>query len=247
MDKSQNMDIWQEYFNHPKGSNLGRLQAMYAIGSISSLPIAPFVADRWGRKASIVLGCSIMIIASALQTGATGQPMFEGARFFLGFGNSFSQLASPLLLTEICHPQHRARVTAVYNCLWHVGHILCAWLTFGTKEIPNQWCWRSATLIQAIFSLIQITFIWWVPESPRWLISKDRSDEALAMLTKYHADGDSTNPILQFEYEEIKETLRLEFLHKKTSSYLEFFKTAGNRHRLAILFTLGESTDALVL
>lgn len=78
MDKQQNMDIWQEYFNEPTGSNMGRLQAMYAIGSIVSMPFAPFVADRWGRKASIVLGCSIMIIASALQTSATGQPMYEG-------------------------------------------------------------------------------------------------------------------------------------------------------------------------
>lgn len=60
------------------------------------------------------------------------------------------------------------------------------------------------------------------------------------MLTKFHADGDSTNPILQFEYEEIKETLRLEFLYKKNSTYFDFFKTAGNRHRLAILVTLGK-------
>ena len=78
LDKSQNMEIWQEYFNRPTGANMGRLQAMYQIGSVCSMPVAPFIADRWGRKASIVLGCTIMIIASALQTSSTGQPMFEG-------------------------------------------------------------------------------------------------------------------------------------------------------------------------
>lgn len=44
-----------------------------------------------------------------------------GGRALLGFGNSLAQISSPMLLTEICHPQHRARLTTVYNCLWNVG------------------------------------------------------------------------------------------------------------------------------
>lgn len=81
LDKSQNMDLWQEYFDHPVGANMGRLQAMYAIGSIASLPIAPIVSDRFGRKMSIKIGCVLMIVASALQTAASGQPMFEGMQY----------------------------------------------------------------------------------------------------------------------------------------------------------------------
>jgi MFS family permease len=72
------MDLWQDYFDHPKGSNMGRLQAMYQLGSIASLPIAPIVSDRFGRRISIICGCILMIAAGALQTAATGQPMFEG-------------------------------------------------------------------------------------------------------------------------------------------------------------------------
>lgn len=44
-----------------------------------------------------------------------------GGRVLLGFGNSLAQIASPMLLTELCHPQHRGRLTTVYNCLWNVG------------------------------------------------------------------------------------------------------------------------------
>ena len=90
-----------------------------------------------------------------------------------------------------------------------------------------------------MFSLIQLTFIWWVPESPRWLVAKDRSDEALEILAKYHANGNVNDPTVQFEFAEIRETLRLEFLYKKTSSYLDFFKTAGNRYRLGLIISLG--------
>ena len=82
-------------------------------------------------------------------------------------------------------------------------------------------------------------FIWWIPESPRWLLSKDRNAEAHTMLAYYHADGNENDPIVQFEYEEIKETIRLEFAAKKSSSYFDFFKTKGNRYRLMLIISLG--------
>jgi hypothetical protein len=59
------------------------------------------------------------------------------------------------------------------------------------------------------------------------------------MLAKYHADGNINDPIVQFEYAEIKETLRLEFLAKKTSSYLDFFRSKGNRYRFILVISLG--------
>ena len=88
LDKSQNMDLWQEYFDHPEGANMGRLQAMYQIGSIASLPIAPIVSDRFGRKTSIKIGCVLMTIAAGLQTAATGQAMFEGTARILSYMNA---------------------------------------------------------------------------------------------------------------------------------------------------------------
>ena len=78
-----------------------------------------------------------------------------------------------------------------------------------------------------------------MPESPRWLISKERYDEALDILAHYHANGDRENVTVQFEWQEIKETLKLEFTAKKSSSYLDFFRTKGNRYRLMLLVALG--------
>ena len=159
---------WTNYFNDPQGSRVGLLTAMYSIGSIASLPIVPFITDRFGRRASIIIGCIIMVCAGAVQGAAQDLSMFEGARFFMGFGNSMAQLSSPLLLTELCHPQHRGRVTAIYNCLWNLGAIVNTWLTFGTKHIGSTWSWRIPTLGQAFPSVIQLAFIFFIPESPRW-------------------------------------------------------------------------------
>lgn len=114
-----------------------------------------------------------------------------------------------------------------------------AWIAWATSTIQNDWSWRTLTILQAVPAAIQLTFIFWVPESPRWHMAHERYDEALVTLAKFHANGDTNNATVQFEYQEIKETLRLEFEFKTNTSYIDFFKTKGNRYRLMILISLG--------
>ncbi|KAL8404255.1 hypothetical protein RB594_009206 [Gaeumannomyces avenae] len=235
----QNFDTWKSFFGNPEGQQLGLLGALYQIGSLASIFFVPMITDNFGRKMPIAIGCVIMTVGAILQGSCQNIETFMGARFMLGFGNSLTQLASPMLLTEICHPQHRGRLTTVYNCLWNVGSFCVAWLCFGTNYIPTELSWRIPCIGQCAPSLIQLAFVYWVPESPRFLIAKDRADEALDMLARYHGNGDAQNPTVQFEFREIKETLRLELESSKTSSYGDFFKTRGNRYRLAVLVSLG--------
>ncbi|KAF5573428.1 hexose transporter, partial [Fusarium pseudoanthophilum] len=239
LNTSQAMDDWQDYFSHPTGSKLGILNSIYQIGSIASFPFAPFMADHFGRKIPIAVGCLIMILGAFISAFTNGFGMYLGGRFLVGFGNSLAQLSCPVLLTEICHPQHRAIVSAIYNCLWNLGATLCAFIGLGTININSNWSWRSITLIQAVPSLIQISFIWWIPESPRWLMAHERHEEALEILAKYHANGDANNATVQFEYTEIKDTIALEYQAQKNGSYLDFLRTRGNRYRLMLLISLG--------
>lgn len=70
-------------------------------------------------------------------------------------------------------------------------------------------------------------------------MSKDREAEALATLAKFHSNGDEQNATVQFEFLEIRETLRLEYQFKKSSSFSDFLKTKGNRYRLLLVVALG--------
>ncbi|KAG5789091.1 hypothetical protein H9Q69_011858 [Fusarium xylarioides] len=76
-------------------------------------------------------------------------------------------------------------------------------------------------------------------KSPRWLVSKGRNDKALQMLTKYHSEGDSSNPVIQFEYNEILETLSAEA--SEHNNIIVFLKdlgsTPGNCRRMFIMFS----------
>ncbi|KFA62947.1 hypothetical protein S40285_04380 [Stachybotrys chlorohalonatus IBT 40285] len=240
VNTSQQINRWGEYF--PESANrhyLGILINMYNIGSIVSFFIVPYMADYLGRKPTIMIGCVIMIAGAIISAFCNGYDMYIAGRFVLGFGNSLSQMSSPMLLTEICHPQHRGPLTTVYNCLWNLGSLIVSIVGWGTASINSDWSWRSITFIQAVPSIIQLVGIWWIPESPRWLMSKDRPEQALAVLAKHHAGGDVSNATVQFQYREIKETISADVTIKKSSRYVDFLLTRGNRWRLAIIISLG--------
>lgn len=91
-------------------------------------------------------------------------------------------------------------------------------------------------IVPPLFQLISMPFI---PESPRFLVSKGRIDGAHRMLAKYHANGDMQDELVLFELQEIKEAIESERSAKAGVSYATFLKTPGNRHRLAILIMVG--------
>lgn len=168
--------------------------------------------------------------------------LIVGARALIGFGTAFVQLASPLLITETAYPSQRPAMSSLFNTMWFSGAIVAAWSTFGTFHIHNSWSWRIPSVLQALPSILQLMFIWFIPESPRYLIRKGQDEKALAILTKYHADGNRDDPLIEFEYNEIKEAIAIEELYKKSTSYLQLFNTRANLRRMRIIIgTCGHS------
>jgi len=234
----QSLPPWQDHFNHPHGSILGLLGCIMSVGSLVALPVTPYTADILGRRAGIVIGATIMILGVVLQSISINIHMFIAARFFLGFGVAIAHGASPLLITELVHTQHRAIFTAIYNTTWYAGSIVAAWLTFGTNHINNNWSWRIPSIVQAFPSVLQLAFVWFVPESPRWHISKGRPETALKILADVHANGNQDDEVVQLEYKEIRDTLNME-KEFETNKWSELWRTKGNRHRLVILISAG--------
>lgn len=81
-----------------------------------------------------------------------------------------------------------------------------------------------------------------LPESPRWLITKDRVEEAQAVLIKYHAEGDADSEFVKAEMAQIHTTISLEVEASK-KSWADLFATSGMRRRLLITCMLGLFTQ----
>ncbi|KAF5314555.1 hypothetical protein D9611_007223 [Ephemerocybe angulata] len=238
MNGLQSIDHWRLYFGDPKGGKLGLFNAIQNIGSLAAYPFAPYVSDGVGRKASIFFGATIMCIATVLQAAAQSFGMFIGARFLIGFGLTFAASAAPLLVTELAYPTQRATLTSTYNSLWYSGAIIAAWTTFGSFKIQNTWSWRLPSAIQGLPAVIQVCLIWFAPESPRWLVSKGRNEQALKTLAYYHADGNDQDPLVQYEYNEIKAAIDLDRAVAEKVGWKTLVATPGNRRRMRIIIAI---------
>ncbi|KAK3071921.1 hypothetical protein LTR53_007767 [Teratosphaeriaceae sp. CCFEE 6253] len=236
MNGLQSITYYEKFFNYPKAATQGLLNAIQSVGGIVSLILAPYMADYGGRKWTIFIGCFVVTLAGIVQCFAINIKMFTAARFLIGLGSGFSGLGSPLLITEIAHPAERGKITALYNTQYYFGAFLGGWITFGTLYIKSNWSWKLPSLLQAAPSVFQLFLVLLLPESPRWLMSRGRDEEALNVLAKYHANGDKEDALVRFEYAEMKASISQ---GEQKGRWAELFATKGNRHRVFICLCCG--------
>ncbi|KAH8763596.1 lactose permease [Diaporthe sp. PMI_573] len=218
------------------GSSSGIVFIVYNLGQIAAFPFCGLLADGWGRRICIFVGCLLVLVGTAIQGSAHGLQQFIGGRFVLGFGASIASAAGPAYTVELAHPAYRGVMAGMYNNFWWLGNILAGWTTFGTNyHLKSSWAWRIPTIVQGGMPAVVMCAIMFFPESPRWLIAHDRPEEALEILAKYHGDGDPNSAIPQLQYHEIVEDNKLTRDENPWWDFRELVHTRAARYRLAMV------------
>ncbi|TXT09238.1 hypothetical protein VHUM_02712 [Vanrija humicola] len=230
--------LFMAAIDHPSPTMLGTIIAAQGLGAIPGFIPAAYVTDRFGRCAALAAGYIIIIIGALIQAFTTGGWKMFGGRLILGFGGTFVAVAGGPYTTEIAHPRNRAQTTALIQTCFYMGSVVAAWVCFGAVYMRGtNWGWRMCLLFQVVVPLMALVAIPFIPESPRWLVSKDRVEEAHDMLAKYRANGDKSDEMVVYELQEIQEAIEQERAAKAVT-FATFIKTKGNRRRLAIILTV---------
>ncbi|PSN65076.1 MFS lactose permease-like protein [Corynespora cassiicola Philippines] len=223
-----------------EGSSTGIIFIIYNLGQIAAFPFCGFFADGYGRRVCIFIGCALVLVGTAVQTTSNTQGHFIGGRFILGFGASIASAAGPAYTVELAHPAYRGTMAGMYNNFWWLGNILAGWTTYGTNLhlAESSWAWRLPTLVQCILPGIVMCLVMFFPETPRWLLSKDRREEAIAVMAKYHGDGDENSPLVQLQLREITEDFAKTHSDNPWWDFRELVNTKAARYRLFMVICM---------
>ncbi|KAI1099865.1 hexose transporter [Jackrogersella minutella] len=192
------------------------------------------LTDWLGRKKAMWISAMITLVGVILQAAAQNIAMFVVARFIVGIGNGATFVCGPVYLAEIFPLKWRGIGLALFMDFFYVGGLLSSGITYGTAKIPTTWAWRLPSILQALFMVLAVIVLPWVPESPRWLVYKDRHTEALNSIAVTQADGNVDDPVVLLTYQEILDTLHTEVEIGQKTNWVDLFKSKKSMRRLML-------------
>ncbi|KAF2623824.1 hypothetical protein BU25DRAFT_433891 [Macroventuria anomochaeta] len=177
------------------------------LGCLVSAILCIVVSDSLGRRRTLLLGITIWTIGEIIQTSSYSFAQFIVGRCIAGFGNGFTTSTAPAYQAE-CVKSHRKGTILMISAGAFVaaGYALSYWLTFAFAYVDSSAAWRVPIAFQIIFSLPAIALLFFLPESPRWLILTGREQEALNVLAALN-DADVDDFEIKDEFLQIKDAI----------------------------------------
>ncbi|KAK2597808.1 hypothetical protein N8I77_012570 [Diaporthe amygdali] len=189
----------------------GITSSCFFLGAFFGAIAAFVLGDKLGRRRTIALGVLCNVVGSVLQAFSWHLPQMIVGRLVNGFGIGLVSSMSPVYLSE-CAPSHvRGMLLAVGACCNVACFCVANWIAFGLYHDDSAFQWRFPLAFQLIFLFIVAPILFFVPESPRWLLLVDRDEEALHVLSRLagHSKNIGESSVTA-EYQSIKAAIQME-------------------------------------
>ncbi|EJU06076.1 MFS lactose permease [Dacryopinax primogenitus] len=231
---------FQARFGTNVAASDGFLAAIYILGNVIGSFVAGPAADWLGRKRGMILANIIVLIGTIVQAAAMQRRDMIAGRVVLGIGSVMLGPSATSYVVEMSYPAYRGTIVGLYNGCYFIGAIVSTWLEYGlVDDTKGEINWRIPMAMQGIPCIIVLAFVWFLPESPRWLMARGREEEAKRILIKYHGEGDPDNELVQLEMEEMHEAIDTAGSDTRWWDYRELFNTRGARHRMFLVLCVG--------
>jgi len=152
------------------------------VGAMMGAMVGGAVADRIGRRATLVWAGGIFIAGSVLAPLSPNVAILIVARAIIGIGIGFTSVTAPVYVSELAPPQSRGMLIGLYQFALTVGIALADLVGYW---LATQQAWRLMFGIAVVPTLFFLGVILTVPESPRWLFAHSRAAEAESVLLSY--------------------------------------------------------------
>ncbi|KAI8095690.1 hypothetical protein BDF21DRAFT_406489 [Thamnidium elegans] len=200
--------------------------------------VSGFVADALGRKKFFFVASVLHGIGCIVEIAGQSQASFFSGRILTGFAVGIYSMLVPLYQSEIAKPQNRGRLITFYQIFVTLGFCVAFWLGFGTYRLDGDRSWEIPLGIQIIPSGCMLLGIYYIPESPRWLIYKDRNTEALMILSQLRSKGNEHDVDVQMEFTGIVQDVSFDKMVYK-QKFWSLLRKGNDNNRKRILLGMG--------
>ncbi|KAJ5287888.1 Major facilitator-type transporter ecdD [Penicillium angulare] len=187
----------------------GWMVAVLTLGAMVGALVNGPIADRISRRWSILLANIVFLIGSIIQAAAQNIVMIFIGRFIAGLAIGGLSMVIPLYISEMAPSNLRGSLVSLQQLSITFGIAVAFWIDYGTQNIggtgdsQSPVAWRLPLALQCAPSLILSIGTFFLPYSPRWLLLKDREEEAEATLLQIRRVPE-TDPRVRLEILEIK-------------------------------------------
>jgi MFS family permease len=155
--------------------------ASLLLGAVFGALFGGPLADRVGRRRAIMAAAAIFLVGSLASALATGAVFLAVARFVLGLAVGGAGMAVPVYIAESPPSRVRGSLVSLQQFLITVGILLSYGINYLLADAA---AWRLMLGLGVVPALALLVGMFFLPESPRWLIGMDRDEEARAVLAR---------------------------------------------------------------
>ncbi|KOS16821.1 High-affinity glucose transporter [Escovopsis weberi] len=203
-------DQYLEYFNYPNSSQQGGITASMSAGSLIGSLLAGWLADKMGRRIALQIAAVDWIVGAVLQCSSQNVAHLVVGRIVSGLAIGVTSSQCIVYLSELAPSRTRGRIVGIQQWSIDWGILIMYLISYGCSiSIDTPSAFRISWGLQAVPGAVLFVSLFFFPESPRWLASKDRWEECHEVLANLHAKGDRDNLVVLAELEEVREAARI--------------------------------------
>jgi MFS family permease len=194
-----------DYFNSPGSTQQGGITASMSAGSFVGALIAGWIADILGRRDALKVASIIWVVGAAVQCSSQNVAQLVVGRIISGFSIGITSSQCCVFLAELAPGRIRGRIVGIQQWAIEWGILIMYLISYGCSVgVEGPTAFRIAWGVAGVPGFILLAALFFFPESPRWLASKDRWEECLDTLAHLHGGGDRKNPVVVAEMTEGK-------------------------------------------